>query len=571
MTPSPGYAGYSPDVPPHEAGFAGTPGAGESPGPITLGVVWGALQSICVEIGSTVQRTAYSIQAREGQDFSVAVFDARGRMSAQGPYSPGHMGAMNFAVRNFLTAFPVTSIRPGDTLLLNDPQLGSGHFADFIVMQPCFWRRALVGFGVNLVHHTDVGGSRPGSQAVEGIFDWHQEGLRIPPVKIVEEGRENQAALSIIAGNSRVPGNVLGDLRSQRASLLVGERRIGELYDRFGSETVDACIEQMLDRTEARVREQIAAMPDGEYAFVDFMDDSGPGTDPLRIAVKVTIAGDRVLIDFDGTDPQTESGLNSYFNYTRSYVYAAVKCLTDPYGPMNAGALRPIEITAPEGCFLNPRPPAGGGPRAAICTRIFEVILGAMAPAVTEAVTAGNSHFCNATFGAWDPSRRRRFVGYELIHGGTGGRAARDGCEAMSSPYNAANIPVEAVEAATPVIVECFEFIPDSCGRGKHRGGLGVRRDVRILGESIKFTNLSERHRFPPFGVMGGEPGKVGRTVINPGTEGEYEIGGKASVDLRCGDVVSFQLAGAGGYGEPAERDPKLVEEDLRLGFITRW
>jgi N-methylhydantoinase B len=529
------------------------------PDPVTLGVVWGALQSICVEIGSTVQRTAYSIQAREGQDFSVAVFDARGRMSAQGPYSPGHMGAMNFAIRNFLAAFPAETLRPGDTLLLNDPQLGSGHFPDFLVTQPCFWRGELVGFGVNLVHHTDVGGSRPGSQAVEGIFDWHQEGLRIPPIKIVEEGRENQAALAIIGANSRVPRNVLGDLRSQRASLRVGEQRIAELHDRFGRETVDACIEEMLTRTEARARERLRAMPDGDYAFEDFMDDGGSGTDPLRIAVRVTIAGDRILIDFDGTAAQTESGLNSYFNYTRSYVYAAVKCLTDPYGPMNAGALRPVEIAAPDGCFLNPRPPAGGGPRAAICTR------------VPEAVTAANSHFCNATFGAWDPVRRRRFVGYELVHGGIGARATRDGCEAMSSPYNAANIPVEAVEAASPVIVERFELVPDSGGRGRHRGGLGVRRDVRILGEGIRFTNLSERHRFRPFGVMGGEAGRLGRTVVNPDTAGAYEIGGKASVDLRFGDVVSFQLAGAGGYGDPAQRDPRLVEEDLRLGLVTEW
>ena len=541
------------------------------PDPITLGVVWGALQSICVEIGSTVQRTAYSIQAREGQDFSVAVFDAQGRMSAQGPYSPGHMGAMHFAIRNFLAAFPAETLRPGDTLLLNDPQLGSGHFPDFLVAQPCFWRDEPVGFGVNLVHHTDVGGARPGSQAVEGIFDWHQEGLRIPPVKIVEEGRENTAALAIIAANSRVPRNVLGDLRSQRASLRVGERRIGELYDRFGRETVDACIEELLSRTEARVRERIVAMPDGAYAFEDFMDDSGTGTPPLRIAVEVTVAGDRIAVDFAGTGAQTESGLNSYFNYTRSYVYAALKCLTDPYGPMNAGALRPIEIRAPEGSFLDPRPPAGGGPRAAFCSRIFEVILGALAPAVPEAVTAASSHFCNATFGARDPVSGRRFVGYELIHGGTGARASRDGCEAMSSPYNAANIPIEAVEAATPVLVERFELIPDSGGRGRHRGGLGVRRDVRILGDAIRFTNLSERHRFAPFGVMGGEPGRRGRTVINPGTPGEYEIGGKASVDLRYGDVVSFQLAGAGGYGSPAERDPHLIEEDRRLGLVTAW
>ncbi|HXM55227.1 MAG TPA: hydantoinase B/oxoprolinase family protein [Candidatus Dormibacteraeota bacterium] len=541
------------------------------PDPITLGVVWGALQSICVEIGSTVQRTAYSIQAREGQDFSVALFDAAGRMSAQGPYSPGHMGAMNFAIRNFLAAFPAETLRPGDTLLLNDPQLGSGHFPDFLVTQPCFWRGELVGFGVNLVHHTDVGGARPGSQAVEGIFDWHQEGLRIPPVKIVEEGRENAAALAIIGANSRVPRNVLGDLRSQRASLRVGEQRIGELFGRFGRETVDACVETMLGETEARVRERIAAMPDGAYPFQDFMDDWGTGTEPLRIAVTVTIAGDRIVVDFAGTDAQTPSGLNSYFNYTRSYVYAAVKCLTDPYGPMNAGALRPVEIVAPEGCFLNPRPPAGGGPRAAICTRIFEVVLGALAPALPAAVTAANSHFCNATFGAWDPVRRRRFVGYELIHGGTGARAGRDGCEAMSSPYNAANIPIEAVEAATPVLVERFELLPDSGGRGRFRGGLGVRRDVRILGEDIRFTNLSERHRFRPFGVAGGEPGRLGRTVVNPGAPGEREIGGKASVDLAYGDVVSFQLAGAGGYGDPGERDPALIAEDVRLGLVTRW
>jgi len=544
-------------------------GGGSQVDPITLGVVWGSLQSLCVEIGSAVQRTAYSIQAREGQDFSVAVFDAQGRMSAQGPYSPGHMGAMSFAIRNFMDAFPADRLEPGDTLLLNDPQLGSGHFPDFLVTQPCFWKDELVGFGVNLVHHTDVGGSRPGSQAVEGIFDYHQEGLRIPPVKIVEAGRENATALAIIAANSRVPRNVLGDLRSQRASLLVGEQRLRDLHDRFGKETVAACVETMLDQTERRVRERIGAMRDGAYEFEDFMDDYGTGTPPLRIHVTVTVDGERLGIDFEGTDAQTESGLNSYFNYTRSYVYAAVKCLSDPYGPMNAGALRAVEIAAPEGCFLNPRRPAGGGPRAAICSRVFEVILGALAPALPEAVTAANSHFCNATFGAWDPVRKRRFVGYELIHGGIGGRSAKDGCEAMSSPYNAANIPVEAVEANTPVIVERFGFIPDSGGAGRYRGGLGVRRDVRILGESIKFTNLSERHRFQPFGLFGGRPGKLGRTVVNPGTENEREIGGKASVDLEYGDVVSFQLAGAGGYGDAAERDPEAVRRDLRLGLVS--
>lgn len=541
----------------------------DAPDPITLGVVWGALRSICVEIGSTVQRTAYSIQAREGQDFSVALFDQDGRMSAQGPYSPGHLGAMNFAVQNFLAAFRKESLQPGDVLLMNDPQLGSGHFPDFLVTMPYFHAGEIVGFGVNLVHHTDVGGSRPGSQAVEGIFDWHQEGLRIPPIKLVSEGVENEAALAIIAGNSRVPGNITGDLRSQRASLQVGEQRLAALYERFGRPAVEACLATMLDQTEERVRARIAEVPDGEYPFTDRMDDCGPGTDPIKLQVKVLVQKDRLLVDFAGTDPQTVSGLNSYFNYTRSYTYAAVKSLLDPEAPMNAGALRPIEVSAPLGCFLNPRPPAGGGPRAAICSRIFEVILGALAPAVPQSVTGANSHFCNATFGAWDPVSRRSFVGYELVHGGCGGRATKDGCEAISSPYNAANLPIEAVEAQTPVIVERFGFIPGSGGRGKHRGGLGVRRDVRILAEQIRFTNLSERHRFQPFGVLGGEPGRLGRTVINPGTENEYQIGGKASVDLQYGDVVSFQLAGAGGYGDPAARDPALTERDRRLGLLA--
>jgi N-methylhydantoinase B len=299
------------------------------------------------------------------------------------------------------------------------------------------------------------------------------------------------------------------------------------------------------------------------------MDDSGTGTPPLRIQARVTVAGDQLVIDFAGTDGQTESGLNSYFNYTRSYCYAAIKCLTDPHGPMNAGALRPIEILAPEGCFLNPKRPAGGGPRAAICSRVFEVVLGALAPVLPEAVTAASSHFCNATFGAVDRETGRRWVGYELVHGGTGARAAKDGCEAMSSPYNAANIPVEAVEATQPVVVERFGFIPDSGGAGRHRGACAVRRDVRILGDSIRFTNLSERSRFAPFGLFGGRPGALGRTVVNPDTPDAYEIGGKASVDLRYGDVVSFQLAGGGGCGDPRERDPEAVRRDVRLGFVT--
>jgi len=530
--------------------------------PITLGVVWGALQSIAVEIGTTVHRTAYSEQAREGQDFSVAVFDAAGRMVAQGPYSPGHMGAMSFAVRNALAAHPVETLEPGDAILLNDPLLGSGHLPDFFITQPVFHDDGVVGFVVNILHHTDVGGQRPGSQGVEGIFDYFQEGLRIPPTKVWRRYEEDAGVVGIIAANTRTPDKVLGDLRAQRSALRVGELRLGELVRRYGRDTVRAAMDEIIARTEASMRAAIRAVPDGVYTFEDFLDDSGPGTEPLRVSVTVTVAGDTLTVDYDGSSPQTASGMNSYINYTRSYSYAAIKCLTDPYGPMNEGALRPITVQAPEGSFLNPRPPAGGGPRAIICYRTFEAVIGALARALPDRVAAASSHFANPTFGGWDRRRGRRFVAYELVLSGTGARATKDGCEAMAMAFNAANIPVEAQEATQPIVIERFELIPDSAGAGRFRGGCGLRRDMRFLADEGKLTNLSERQRFAPYGLFGGQGGLLARTVINPGP-GEQVVHGKQSREFAYGDVISFQQSGAGGYGDPLERDPARVLDDV--------
>ncbi|OGK77742.1 MAG: hypothetical protein A2X52_07965 [Candidatus Rokubacteria bacterium GWC2_70_16] len=535
---------------------------------LTLSVIWGALQSIAVEIGTTVHRTAYSEQAREGQDFSVAVFDPRGRMVAQGPYSPGHMGAMSFAVKNALVVHPVETLRPGDAILLNDPLLGSGHFPDFFITQPAFLDGRLMGFVVNILHHTDVGGQRPGSQGVVGIFDYFQEGLRIPPTRVWSEYRENEAVVGIIAANTRTPDKVLGDLRAQRSALRVGEQRLVELAERYGSETLHAAMEEILSRTESSMRSAIRKIPDGAYHFEDFMDDFGPGTPPLRVAVTVTVSGDEVQVDFTGSAPQTASGLNSYINYTRSYSYAAVKCLTDPLGPMNEGALRPIAVEAPLGSFLNPRPPAGGGPRAVICYRIFEAVIGALAPAVPDRVAAASSHMANPTFGGYDPARKRRFVAYELVLGGTGARATKDGVEAMCAAFNASNIPVEAQEQNHPIVVERFELIPDSAGPGRFRGGCGIRRDMKFLAEDGKLTNLSERQRFAPWGLFGGKSGSLARTVINPGAEARV-VHGKTSEDFGHGDVISFQLSGSGGYGDPFERDPARVLEDVLDGYVS--
>jgi N-methylhydantoinase B len=235
---------------------------------------------------------------------------------------------------------------------------------------------------------------------------------------------------------------------------------------------------------------------------------------------------------------------------------------------MNEGALRPVTVTAPEGSFLNPRPPAGGGPRAIICYRTFEAVLGALAPALPDRVAAAASHFANPTFGGWDRARGRRFVAYELVLSGTGARATRDGCEGMSWAFNASNIPVEAQEATQPIVIERFGFIPDSAGAGTFRGGSGIRRDMRFLADEGKLTNLSERQKFAPYGIFGGQPGRLARTVINPGPA-ERVVHGKQSCEFAHGDVISFQQSGAGGYGDPLRRDPARVLEDVLDDYVS--
>jgi len=541
--------------------------------PITLGVIWGGLQSITVEVGTTVHRTAYSQQAREGQDFSVCLFDPEGRMVAQGPYSPGHMGAMSFAAKNAIAAFPGDQLRPGDVVLFNSPFLGSGHFPDFFMIQPTFDQHGkdgrLIGFVANILHHTDVGGMRPGSQAVEGVSDYFQEGLHVPPVRPWKGGEEQEGILAIILANTRMPESMLGDLRAQRNSLRVGELRLMELAQRHGYGTVRAAMTEIMARTETKVRDAIRAIPDGVYPFEDFMDDYGPGTDPMRLFVTVTVRDDEILIDFEGTGSQTESGMNSYINYTRSYCFAAVKCLTDPYGPQNDGAFRPVRIEAPEGSFLNPRAPAGGGPRAVFCYRLFDAVIGALAPALPDRVTAAGAHFANPTFGGFDPRRNRHTVVYELVLSGTAARPDRDGCEAMSMAFNASNIPVESQEANQPVLIERFELIRDSAGAGRYRGGTGIRRDMRLLLHGGKLTNNTERHRFSPWGLFGGQPGQPGVTLINPGTPTERRVHSKASDTFEYGDVVSFQQSGAGGFGPPTERDPHLVLRDVIEDYVS--
>ncbi len=538
--------------------------------PITLSVIWGGLLSGAEEAANTLQHTGYSEAVREGRDFSAGIFDARGRLLAQADLGPGHLGSMPFAVQHMLDYYPRERLEPGDAIILNDLYMGSGHLLDFYCMVPVFFAGALVGFSVTCSHHIDVGGSAPGSQTIEGIVDHYQEGLRLLPVRLYHRSTLNEEVLRIVEANVRVPHKVLGDLRAQRLGCLDGERRLVRLIETYGIDTLEASIEAILDRSETAVRDVIATIPKGTYEAEDYVDDCGRNTPPIRLKVAVTVDGTDLVFDFTGTDPQTVSGLNSPLNFTRSYCFWIVKAITTQHSiPQNAGQLRPVKLIAPEGCFLNPRRPAAAGARAVLNHRLAEVLLRALAPAVPHLATGANSQFTNPTIGGVDPRTGAPYVFYDVLVGGLGGHEHGDGAEAMGPVFSLELLPIEINEASYPIRIEEMTFITDSAGPGHHRGGCGIRKDVRVLGETARFNNLSDRHKFQPWGLFGGGPGALGATVLNPGTASEQALHSKGTYELRRGDVVSFRLAGAGGYGDPFLRDPDAVRLDALDGLVT--
>lgn len=537
---------------------------------LTVGFVWSKLDAIADEMGETLRRTAYSDAVREGRDFSAALFDRRGRLLAQADLSPGHLGAVPDAVRNMLRPFRRDSLRPGDVITMNDAYLGSGHLPDFYSLSPVFHQGEICGYVVVSAHLVDVGGMRPGSQSVEGVVDMFQEGLRIPPVMLYRAGVPNEDLFSVIGGNVRVPDKVLGDLRAQRNALDRGASAVSELFAQYGAEVIETSAEAFLDSSERMVRQGLAEIPDGVYRFHDYFDDVGPGTDPVRIEVAVTINGSDIEFDFTGTDPQTRSAINSPLNFTKAYCYWATKALTTGSSiSQNDGQLRPVTVKAPKRSFVNPEYPAAAGGRAVLNQWIVEVIFGALAEVVPEKVTACSGQWSNPTFGGVNPRTGEPFVFYDYTVGGVGARLDSDGVSAMSPVFSLENVPVEIQEQHYPILVERLELMTDSGGAGRTRGGLSIRKDIRMLADNVELSNLTDRHRNAGYGLYGGKPGTLGSTLINPGPE-ERILESKASTTLAKGDVVSFRCSGSGGFGPPRERPRELVARDLAEGYISR-
>ena len=537
--------------------------------PIALSVIWNGLLSIAEEVGSTLRCTAYSEAVREAQDFSTGIFDRHARLIAQGNFSPGHLGSMPYVVKSALEYHPPENLKPGDGIMVNDSLLGSGHFPDCFLITPAFLDGEIIGYIVNIAHQIDVGGAAPGSQKVLGVTESFQEGLRILPVRIVRDGDFDPDMLRLILGNIRVPDKVRGDFRAQLNANTTGAQRYVEFFETYGADQLERAFEAILDRSEERIRDVLRGVPNGTYSFEDHMDDYGPDTPPIRIAVDVIVEDDQITVDYSRSSEQVPAAINSYINYTRAYTLFAVKVFLDPMLPQNAGGIRPIITQAKEGSFFNPAFPAPSGGRAALQIRMFDAINGAFAKVLPDKAMGAFSHWCNPNLGGLDDETGEPFVVYDLIFAGYGGRSHGDGVEALSPVMNCANIPIEVQETQNPIRIHRFEMIPDSAGAGKFRGGCGVRKDVELLNSTATLSLLSDRHKFQPYGVFGGQPGQLAETILNPGGNAE-PLGSKEMRELKRGDVVSYRLAGAGGYGDPAERDPDAVREDVADGYVSK-
>jgi N-methylhydantoinase B len=544
--------------------------ASDTVDPITLTVIWNALMSIAEELGVTLRHTAFSEGVREGDDFSTAIFDRNARLVAQGNFSPGHLGSMPAVARHALAYFPPETLRPGDSVLLNDSFLGSGHFPDTFEVMPVFVKDTLVGLVACSAHQVDMGGAAPGSQKVHGITEAFQEGLRILPVRLVRGGEIQEDILRLILGNVRMPDKVRGDLLAQHTANSTAAARLQQLFLDYGSATIEGAYEVFLDRSEQTMRKALAKVPAGPYSFEDHLDDYGPGTEPIRIAIDVTFDGvGGVEVDFSRSSDAVPAAINSYINYTRAYAIFAIKVFCDALQPQNEGNMRPIKVTAREGSFFNPRFPAPSGGRAAIQVRIFDAINGAIAQALPHRAMGAFSHWSNPNIGGIDDRTGRAFVMYDLGLAGYGGRAGRDGAEALSPVMNCSNIPVEVHETNNPVLVHRLQLLADTGGAGRWRGGCGLRKDVELLNSTATLSLLGDRHRFEPYGLFGGEPGTRAETILNPHGNAE-PLGSKEVREIRKGSVVSYRLSGAGGYGPPSERDPKAVAEDVADGYVSR-
>jgi len=537
--------------------------------PVDQAVITRALLAGAHEMGAKLIRSAHSPIVREAQDCSAALLDRRGNVVAQAELIALQLGSITHTFRPCLELYDLDEIEPDDFFINNDPYHGGQHLPDIFLFSPVFFEEELVGFSATVVHHIDLGGGAPGLNPNAG--DIHQEGLVFPPTKYSFSRDWSGGGLErFVASNVRMPDATIGDLNAQFAANAIGAERMRELCRKFGVGTVDAAMVEMLDYAERRIRSAIRAVPDGTYTGEAMLDDDGIGQEPVRIKAKLTVEGDGIEVDFTGSDPQVKTNMNNPFASTEAAAIACLKSvLTDPDVPINDGSTRAIKVTAPKGSILNPLPPAPVRARLLPSYRVFNAVMMALSQVVPEKVIAPG--YDTTTAACLSEFREGKYNIYlEIFGGGYGGGAASDGCDGVDCALsNCSNIPMEAMELDYGFFrVENYALIPDSGGKGKHRGGLGFEKSYRILEDGVTFATYGDRFRIAPEGVFGGGPGRHAENLIE--RDGEIiRVGSKAGVELKKGDLLIMRTGGGGGYGDVTERDARLNARDIEEGLTT--
>ena len=543
--------------------------------PITLEVITEGLISVVREMRATVFRTARSVAIHEARDFSCGLFDPEGQVVAQSEDIGSHVVPLPWSVEEALKDLG-GALGPGDVLIMNDPYRQGTHLNDVTIVYPIFRDGVPVFLPAVREHWADVGGAVPGSMSGTAT-EIYQEGVRIPPVKIVEGGRLNEALMEVLLSNMRVRADRLGDFNSGLAACRTAERRIDQLIARYGIETLQAAVALNLDRSEARMREQIRKLPDGVYYYEDYLETFTPdGFTPLLLPVTITIDGDRLKADFEGVSPQVSAPVNSTLAVSAASVLITLKSVLDPGHALNHGSFRPVEVAAPPATIVNVTHPAPAGSHGEIRKRVVAVMLGALSGACPHLVSADihRTSFHNL-IGGIDAATGQEFVHYEWSSGGNGGFAEADGPSAMAAVDwgDLSTVqPTEVLETRFPILVEWSRLGLDSGGPGQHRGGLGMRRSLRLTRGEARYSLLADGAVMPPFGILGGQSGgTVESYVVRPdGSRIDFASPGKVGGQLlEAGDAVVLQSAGGGGYGDPLDRAAASVAADVRDDLIS--
>lgn len=534
--------------------------------PVTVEIVGKYLVSAVREMGTTLMRTAYSTLIRESMDCTAALFDPVGQLVAQADHVPSHQGTLSHAAKHVLRNM---TMQPGDIVVLNHPYLGGTHHPDIMIFKPVFDGESLVALAGSLGHHLDVGGRSPGSISTDAR-DVFEEGLIIPPLKLVKGGVPVPEILEMIAANIRVPHKTLGDIRAQIAAVNVGERRYLELAAKYGAGPLADIIDACLDTSERQMREDLRAYADSTYSAEGFLDSDGVTDEPVPIRVAVTLRDGAVTIDFTGSSVEVKGPFNCSLSSVQSAAYCAVRYMVAPEILQNEGCYRPIHLITPPGSIVNPQAPAPLSGRFHTLERIANTILMAFNQARGENAV-GSTHGHLSSFSVSGRHADSPYVCFEILGGGWGATRDHDGLDAtFGLMANCYDTPIEALELEYPLRVERYELIADSGGAGTYRGGLGLVREVRYLSGEGSFTNRSDGQKFPPPGVLGGAAGGTSRQRLVRADGRVEKLPSKATnLTIAAGDLVCMETAGGGGYGPPSARDHDAVLADVLDGKVS--